>query len=123
MIPFEAEVTTCGPAGSVASTAEDIARWGAALYGGGILSPESLAAMTDVSISRQFRARPYGLGFEFRALSSRSTWGHLGALDGYNASLKYLPDQRITIVVLSNSGWASPTSASSALLSAVLAAR
>jgi D-alanyl-D-alanine carboxypeptidase len=121
LIPFESEVTVCGPAGAYASTAGDIARWSAALYGGAVLDDASLAAMADVSISTRFKARPYGLGFEQRALSGRATWGHLGALDGYTASMKYLPDLRVTIVVLANSGWASPASASASLLSALLA--
>jgi D-alanyl-D-alanine carboxypeptidase len=122
MIPYNSEVTACGPAGAYASTADDLARWGSALYSGAVISHSSLAAMADVSISTQFKARPYGLGFEKWGLSGKWTWGHLGALDGYAASLKYLPDLHVTIVVLANSDGAKPTTASGALLAALLAA-
>lgn len=123
MLPFNAEASACGPAGAFSSTAGDIARWGSALYGGAVLDDSSLAAMVDPSVSAPFRPKtPYGLGFEQRPLSGRSTWGHLGVLDGFTASMKYLPDLRITVVVLANGSWASPTSASAALVSAALAA-
>jgi len=85
--------------GVLASTASDLARFFAALFGGVLLSPASLAAMThpvDVPAHRAPDAwgRPvYGLGLMGDLASPWGVlWGHNGGGPGYEASAFHAPD-------------------------------
>ncbi|MBR0551799.1 serine hydrolase domain-containing protein [Stakelama marina] len=83
-------------AGGVYSTSHDLLDWARALYGGRVLSAESLAAMT--------RKGPgdYGLGQEVGAFRGHRLIEHEGRIEGYSSYLGYLPDWKLTVVVLSN---------------------
>ncbi len=102
--PFTSVVTAAGPAGDIAIGALDLARWGAALYGGGVLGPDLTAAMIeDASRTARFRPRvPYGLGVQIVEIAGQPTYGHSGRLLGARAVLRYLPRSGIAIAVLSN---------------------
>ena len=106
MLPYNSEATVAGASGGFVSTAGDVARWAAALYGGGVLDEAGLASMVDVSPTLPYKpAYPYGFGFERTAIAGRMAWGHRGHLDGFWSAMWYLPDSRITIVVLTNDEW------------------
>lgn len=106
MLPFNSEATVAGPSGGFVSTATDMARWASALYGGGVLDQATLASMIDVSATLPYGPTyPYGLGFEQTTIAKRMAWGHRGHLDGFRSAMWYLPDYRITIVVLTNDEW------------------
>ena len=121
MVPFTSEVTACGPAGAIVSDAADLARWASALYGGGVLSQADLASMVDVSTSLPYKPHfPYGLGFEETSMGGRVAWGHRGHLDGFWASMEYLPDSGLTVVVLANAEWADPYAAGMTLANVIL---
>jgi hypothetical protein len=85
------------------STAKDLARWSQALYGGDVLTQESLEQM--VTFHHPTPGEPwsgYGLGTaEFR-LGGIEMWGHLGWQYGYMAAMLYLPDHSASIAVLIN---------------------
>lgn len=102
--PFTSVVTAAGPAGNVAIGAPDLARWGAALYGGDVLRPDLLAAMIeDASRTAPLRPRvPYGLGVQVVEIAGQPTYGHSGRLLGARAVLRYLARSGITVAVLSN---------------------
>jgi D-alanyl-D-alanine carboxypeptidase len=102
-------------AGAIRSTAGDLLKWHAALLGGKLLKPASLALMTAPAKLKDGRlasaARPtrpgaapsdYGFGIMIGQQKGRRTIGHGGAINGFNASLNTYPDQQVTIVVLSN---------------------
>ena len=123
MVPFTSEVTASGPAGAIVSDATDLARWASALYGGGVLSEADLASMVDVSTSLPYKPHfPYGLGFEETSMGGRVAWGHRGHLDGFWASMEYLPDSGLTVVVLTNAEWADPYAAGMTLANVILGA-
>jgi D-alanyl-D-alanine carboxypeptidase len=95
--------------GAIASTAEDIARWADALYGGRILGPEAMEQM--LSFYRPVAEAPggplasgYGLGVQEFTAGEQRMWGHLGQYPGYMAAMLYVPAYRITVVVLINDG-------------------
>ncbi|HWP63038.1 MAG TPA: serine hydrolase [Candidatus Binatia bacterium] len=102
--PFTSVVTAAGAAGNVAMGALDLARWGAALYGGGLLRPDLLAAMVeDASRTAPLRPKvPYGLGVQVVEIAGQPTLGHSGRFLGARAVLRYLVRSGITIAVLSN---------------------
>jgi CubicO group peptidase (beta-lactamase class C family) len=109
-------VSVSGGAGGMRSTASDMLRWHAALFGGKLLKPESLAMMTDparlndgrpTSLARKPGpdGRPpmdYGLGLAFGMRDGRRVIGHGGAINGFASSLYTFPDRHTTIVVLAN---------------------
>jgi D-alanyl-D-alanine carboxypeptidase len=122
VVPFTSVVTAAGSAGSIASTATDLARWARALYGGEILAPPSLAAMVaDVAVTAPFKPSiPYGLGVQAATIDGRPTFGHSGRFLGSRTVVRWLPEQGIAIAVLSNQSRYDPNLVVRGLLRVVL---
>ncbi|MGZ8502151.1 MAG: serine hydrolase domain-containing protein [Candidatus Limnocylindrales bacterium] len=122
VVPFTSVVTAAGSAGSIASMAEDLVTWAKALYDGGVLSPASLAAMVaDVELTAPFKPSiPYGLGVQAATIDGRPTLGHSGRLLGSRTVVRWLPDERIAIAVLTNQSRNDPNVVARALLRVVL---
>ncbi len=99
LLPFDAALTVADAAGAIASTARDLSTWAAALYGGAVLAPGSLAQMTTM-LSPGF----YGLGTDVAVFAGHRAYGHRGGLRGFEASMWYFPDEGVSIVLLSNQG-------------------
>ena len=59
---------------------------------------------------------PYGLGVQSLVIDGHKTLGHSGRLLGFRAALRYLPDEGITIAVLTNQSRADPMLVVRALL-------
>jgi len=112
-----------GGAGSIRSTASDLAKWNAALYGGKILKPISLAAMltpgrlndgesTGAAIvkmmaaagaaSAQSKNQEYGYALFLSQVEGHKKIDHGGGIYGFSASLSAFPDDHTTVAVLSN---------------------
>ena len=116
-LPFTSLATAAGTAGSLVSTASDLARWAVALYGGRVLPPAALAQMEDVAPTARYRPpKPYGLGVERLAFGPLVSWGHDGRLSGYRAAMRYFPAQNLTIVVMTNIDGPDPDSIVAGLL-------
>jgi len=112
--PFS--VSVAGGAGAMRSTAADMLRWHQALFGGKFLKPESLSQMIEPATLNDGRptslvqkpdpkGRPpmdYGLGLKLGNQDGRRLIGHGGAINGFNAMLYTFPDDKTTIVMLSN---------------------
>ncbi len=118
IVPFTSVVTAAGAAGSLASTPIDLARWFRALYGGRVLAPTSLAEMIDALASEATRRAtvPYGLGIQAVTLDGRPTLGHSGRLLGFRSVARWLPNERMLIVTLTNQSRADPTTITRSLL-------
>jgi D-alanyl-D-alanine carboxypeptidase len=122
IVPFTSVVTAAAAAGGMASSADDVARWARALYGGQALSPEALGAMLG-GIERTDRLDPripYGLGVQAVELDGRLTYGHSGRLLGFRSVMRHLPAEGITIVVLTNQSRTDPTGIARELLRVAL---
>jgi D-alanyl-D-alanine carboxypeptidase len=110
LVPFTSVVTAAGAAGGFASTARDIARWAHALYGGEVLRPEYLAAMVDATGTTTLKSNiPYGYGTQVLEIDGLRTVGHSGRLLGFRSVVRYLPDQGVSIAVLTNQSRTDPT--------------
>jgi CubicO group peptidase (beta-lactamase class C family) len=112
VMPFRSVVTAAGGAGSIAATALDTARWARALYGGHALESGGLALMLggfDL-VAGYEPAIPYGLGVQALTVNGLRTFGHSGRFLGFRAVMRYLPDQELTIAVLTNQSRADPGS-------------
>ena len=84
-------------AGGLYSTTGDLLRWEEGLYGGKLLSAASLTKMMT-----PFK-EDYGLGVavDLDARGNRVIW-HRGAIEGFSASLIYVPAEKLSVIVLSN---------------------
>lgn len=120
--PFTSVVTASGAAGSIATTATDLARWGRALYDGPALTDASRAAMLDdVVRTAPYRPTvPYGLGVQATTIGGRLALGHSGRFLGARASIRWLPEQRLSIAVLTNQSRSDPAPIVANLLNLVL---
>ncbi|CAN5858820.1 hypothetical protein BH23CHL8_BH23CHL8_18730 [soil metagenome] len=99
VIPFMSAASVAGPAGAIASTPEDLVRWAAALYGGEVLSPASLAEMMEFQ-----PPLGYGLGTRIAIFDGHRAVGHGGSLRGFESVMWYFPGSRVAIAVTSNRG-------------------
>ena len=83
-------------AGALYSTTGDLLKWEQALFGGKVLKPESLAKMTT-----PFKS-DYGFGLVIRTVDGHKLITHGGGIEGFNTSLNYYPDDKLTVIVLGN---------------------
>lgn len=118
VVPFTSVVTAAGAAGSIATSAGDLARWAQALYGGTVLGPEMREAML-AHVLRTTAYEPssgYGLGVQVVTIDGHATLGHSGRLLGFSAVMRWLPDEGVAIAVLTNQSRTDPNVLLRALL-------
>jgi CubicO group peptidase (beta-lactamase class C family) len=98
------DMSRAGAAGSLYSTVEDLMRWNEGVFGGRVLSAESLeAAFTPVKLdSGEEPMMPYGYGWIMGQYRGLKTISHSGGLNGWSAYLTRYVDQNMTVVVLHN---------------------
>ena len=97
-------------AGSIYSTTGDLLRWERALFGGKVLNDASLAAMTTAGKG------DYGLGVGVVQQNGVKVIQHGGGIEGFNTQLAYVPERKLTVVVLSNVNGGAPGSMGAQLL-------
>lgn len=90
-------------AGAFYSTTHDLLRWEQGLFGGKVLSAESLKKMTT-----PFKEK-YGCGLTIRTVNGRTEIEHGGGIEGFNTELAYFPDDKLTVVVLGNLNGGAPS--------------
>jgi len=95
---YEYHLTAVGPAGAIASTASDIARFGRKLYGGKLLSAELTEQLTE-NIGVQHGGPGYGLGTRIWNIGGIPHHGHTGALLDYRNILMYIPEADLTVSI------------------------
>ena len=101
--PTISAATVAWAAGGMVSSARDVAKWCAALYGGSVLSPASLAQVIDFGYS-PYAEGTYGLGTRYRVRNGRGMMGHTGSLRGFDAAMWHYPDSGVTVAVVTNLG-------------------
>lgn len=97
-------------AGGLYSTTHDLLKWQRGLYGGKLLKPATLAAF------RTPYKDGYALGIGVQNAGGVTTIEHGGGIEGFNTSLAYDPDRKITVVVLGNLNGPSPGKLSKSLM-------
>jgi CubicO group peptidase (beta-lactamase class C family) len=120
-------MSTVGANGSLRSTVNDLLRWNEALLGGRILRRESLKAMLSpgrlsngaISSSAPGGKAPaaqpgakapkepefdYGYGMNLGQQQTFRTVWHEGGIHGFRSSVASFPDQKLSIVFLTNTG-------------------
>jgi len=83
-------------AGALYSTTGDLLRWEQGLFGGKLLSAASLAKMIT-----PFKD-DYAFGLSVGTVKGHKRIEHGGGIEGFNTSLSYYPEDKLTVVVLAN---------------------
>jgi D-alanyl-D-alanine carboxypeptidase len=83
-------------AGAMQSTAADLARWGAALYGGNVVTPAQRRAMTT------FNGDDYGIGTRRFVFGAETAVGHSGLLATTSTLLVYFPREHTSVAIIAN---------------------
>ncbi|HEX3968657.1 MAG TPA: DUF4440 domain-containing protein, partial [Edaphobacter sp.] len=83
-------------AGDLYSTTGDLGRWEEGLFGGKLLRPDSLQRLITSGIG------DFGLGVVVKQEQGERVISHTGGIQGFVADLRYYPDKRIAVIVLSN---------------------
>lgn len=94
--------TTAFSAGALISTVGDMARWDAALRAGTLLKSESLAAMTTPAKLASGETRPYGFGWAIESRRGHKAQLHGGGTAGFSTMFLRLPDDDLSVIVLTN---------------------
>jgi D-alanyl-D-alanine carboxypeptidase len=122
VVPFTSVVTAAGGAGSIATTATDLAAWARALYGGDALDRATRDAMFD-DVLRTAKLKPaigYGLGVQSVTVDGFPAVGHSGRYLGARAVFRWLPVQGVGIAVLTNQSRSDPNPILASLLKIAL---
>jgi len=83
-------------AGGLYSTPHDLLKWEEGLFGGRLLTPDSLALLTTPVRSG------YALGLLATQADGRTLVWHNGAVDGFRSYMAYDPAARTAVIVLGN---------------------
>ncbi len=89
-------------AGAIYSTTGDLLKWEQGLFGGKVLTLASLAKMIT-----PFKG-DYGCGVFIRTTDGHKIITHDGRIEGFNTSLNYYPDDKLTVIVLGNLSGGAP---------------
>jgi len=98
----DADLTEVFAAGAIASTVGDLAKWNAALDGERLLSAASKAQMWTPVKLNDGTSKKYGFGWNVGAVGEHRNIGHGGSTSGFSASLQRFPDDRLAVIVLTN---------------------
>ena len=88
--------------GGIASTADDLARWGKLLYEGRAF-PDSLLPVMLAGVPAKLGPNvKYGLGVIIRPSALGETWGHSGFFPGYATDMLYVPLLKVAVALQVN---------------------
>lgn len=100
-------VDAVAPAGSINSSARDMAKWIRMLLNKGTLDGHRL--ISEAAIDETWSPHStvggdveYGLGWMIRDWEGRRVIEHTGGIDGFSAQVAIIPDEHIGLVVLTN---------------------
>jgi len=95
-----------GADGAIVSTARDLAKWNAALFGGKIVSSRSLALMTAPGPRPQGPHHGYGFGLAVDTYDGVRRIAHNGATIGFTSADQVYPTLSQEVIVLASGGQA-----------------
>jgi CubicO group peptidase (beta-lactamase class C family) len=96
------DMSVPGGAGALRTTASDLIKWTEALHGGRVLNAASYKEMTTVAQVPGKNDVYYGLGLWLKPEQGHPLISHNGGIDGFESNLVYLPERKLTLVILTN---------------------
>ncbi len=97
-------------AAAIFSRADNVTHWSKELFGGNVLSPNSLSQMQTLVPLSFSSDRYYGYGLGATRISDTGTimWGHEGNMPGYVSVVFYIPRTGASIAILINQSPSGP---------------
>lgn len=101
------DLTAIAPAGAINSSARDMAQWVRLMLGGGAFDGKRLVSEAGFAelVKPQMKVGgtvDYGLGWFLREWRGKKVVEHGGNIDGFNAQVALLPEERLGFVLLTN---------------------
>ncbi|RZK97317.1 MAG: class A beta-lactamase-related serine hydrolase, partial [Hymenobacter sp.] len=93
----ESDMSIPGGAGAIVSTPTDLTRFMEALFGGKLVSTNSVAAMQEIRDG-------FGRALFLAPFNEKKMYWHNGAIDSFRATADYLPADKVAVAVCSNGG-------------------
>jgi CubicO group peptidase (beta-lactamase class C family) len=100
----DSDLTDVFAAGAIVSTVLDLAKWEAALDSRRLLKRSSFDQMWTPVRLNSGKTYPYGFGWRLDDDRAHKNIGHSGSTSGFSSSLQRFPDDKLTVIVLCNSG-------------------
>ena len=100
-------IVAAAPAGAIDSSARDMAQWVRLMLGNGVFNGKRLVSekgfeeLTRKQINIAGSV-DYGLGWFLRQWNGHKVVEHGGNIDGFNAQVAFMPDQKVGFVLLTN---------------------
>jgi CubicO group peptidase (beta-lactamase class C family) len=102
--------TATGGAGMLVSTVKDLAKWNTVLDRQSILAQTSYAQMWADAPLADGSSSGYGFGWFVSPMREHRSQNHSGGTAGFSSNILRLPDDRVTVIVLTNTGSANAVS-------------
>lgn len=98
------DMSWAGGAGALYSTVGDLLKWNHALHNGKVLRDESYKAAITPVVLKDGKEPPnkYGYGLGLNKYRGLNTIGHSGGLHGFLTQLVYFPQEKMTVVMFTN---------------------
>jgi D-alanyl-D-alanine carboxypeptidase len=90
-------------AGALVSTADDLARWDAAIAAGKLLKPATWQKAHSSAVLADGKPVNYGYGWQVGKLRGVPMLAHGGGINGFSTYALRLPQQKVYVAVLTNS--------------------
>ena len=98
----DSDLTEVFSAGAIASTVGDLAKWNASLDSDRLLNAASKEQMWTPVKLNDGKTRKYGFGWYVDAVEGHKNIGHGGSTSGFSASIQRFPDNRLAVIILTN---------------------
>jgi D-alanyl-D-alanine carboxypeptidase len=90
-------------AGSLCSTVRDLVKWHRALFEGRVVGARSYSLMTTPDTLNNGSRLNYGFGLGAGQLGGKRVVSHSGGINGFTTYGMYMPDERLNVIVFTNS--------------------
>jgi D-alanyl-D-alanine carboxypeptidase len=96
------DLTEVFSAGAIASTVGDLAKWNAALDGDTLLKAATKEQMWTPAKLNSGKLTKYGFGWFIDTLDGHKNIGHSGSTSGFSATIQRFPDDKLAVIILTN---------------------
>jgi CubicO group peptidase (beta-lactamase class C family) len=96
------------PSGAFISNVRDLAKWDAALYSNDVFAPQQRELLWTPVKLNDGSEKPYGFGWNVGNVGKHRQVHHAGTITGFRADMARFVDDRLTVIVLTNSAQALP---------------
>lgn len=105
--PYESPTSKAEGSAGIYVSLKDMVQWNAAMDGNNVLSARSKSQMWTSVVLNDGTKPDYGFGWMVPVINGHKYMGHSGGVPGFSASYRRFPDDKLAVIVMSNSNTAS----------------